>query len=204
MATHKYLHFDVINHCHCSALVYKHVLKTSIVISTNTTTTTTMGAIFVDFEAFQHGPSERFKLKELCLLSADRPLTPLYFLFGASPLWEQLDGEQQRTYAYQSRHLHHLEYSEGVVSFCKGCVARVIKTTFPDYINCVFYVMGSQKMEYLRDKFPMFNWCEYNGVTVNSLPSLPHNITCLHRPHGDHCACLKCYKLYQHYITSPM
>ena len=187
---------------------YKHMSETlqnnNINVSTSTTTTRTMGAIFVDFEAFQHGATERFKLKELCVLSSDRPLTPLYFLFRASPPWEKLDVEQQKTYAYQSRHLHHLEYSEGVASFCKSCVARMIKAAFPEWQTCIFYVMGAQKMDYLRHKFPMFNWCEYNGVTVNTLPTLPHNITCLHRPHGDHCACLKCYKLYHHYITLPL
>ena len=160
-----------------------------------------MGAIFVDFEAFQHGASEQFKLKELCILSADRPLTPIYFLFRGSPAWELLKEDQRMTYAYQSRHIHHLEYSEGVVQFCKSCVARTIKTAFPDWINSIFYVMGKQKMDFLKSKFPMFNWTEYNGVTMNTLPTLPHNITCLHRPHGDHCACLKCYKLYHHYVT---
>ena len=194
--------------CHCchshqhSCRIYKHGCKTSSSSYIAVTINSTMGTIFVDFEAFQHGTTERFKLKELCILSVDRPLTPLYFLFRCSKPWEELDTDQRRTYAYQSRHLHHLEYSEGVVSYCKSCIARLIKKIYPNWINCIFYVMGVQKFDYLRNKFPMFNWCEYNGVTVNTLPSLPHNITCLHRPHGDHCACLKCYKLYYHYITS--
>ena len=162
----------------------------------------TMSTIFVDFEAFQHGTTERYKLKELCLLSADRPLTPLYFLFRGWPTWELLNDDQKRTYSYQSNHIHHLEYTEGVVIFCKCCIARAIKIAFPEWVNSVFYVMGSQKYDWLRRKFPMFNWCEYNGVTLNTLPIIPHNISCLHRPHGDHCACLKCFKLYQHYITN--
>ena len=181
-------------HCYDCGVVYKQMSKTHIyaIFIIIIIFTTTMGAIFVDFEAFQHGSSERYKLKELCVLSADRPLTPLYFLFRGSPAWEELDEDHRKT----------LEYSEGVVTFCKSCVARMIKVSFPEWIDCIFYVMGMQKVKYLRYKFPMFHWCEYNGVSLNTLPTLTHNIGCLHRPHGDHCACLKCYKLYHHYVTS--
>ena len=59
-----------------------------------------MGAIFVDFEAFQHGASEQFKLKELCILSADRPLTPIHFLFRGLLAWEVPKEDQRMTYAY--------------------------------------------------------------------------------------------------------
>lgn len=161
-----------------------------------------MGPYFVDFEAFQHG-TERFLIKELCIIDVDRPLTPLYFIFRSPKAWDSLNSQQQMTYRYQSQHLHHLEYSEGVSLFCKTCVARFIKLTFPNCLAGIFYVMGTQKFDYLRNKFPCFNWCEYNGVTLNTLPTIPTNIQCFHRDHGEHCACLKCYRLYQHYITLP-
>ena len=159
-----------------------------------------MGPFFVDFEAFQHG-EEDFHIKELCIIDADIPLDPCYFIFGPHKPWDRLTSEQKTTYSFQSRALHHLDYNEGLDVFCTGCVSRAIKKQFyPGYRNGIFYVMGEQKLRYMKDILPEFNWCEYN-LTVEQLPPLIRNIGCLHRPHDvTHCACLKALKLYQHYI----
>lgn len=162
------------------------------------------GPYFVDFEAFQHG-TEKYKIKEMCVIDVNRPLSPLYFIFSLTAAlkpWDQLGLEQRKTYDYQSQHLHRLTYGEGVIPYCKTCIWRMIKHTFPTCINGIFYVIGSQKCAHLMNEFPKLNWCEYCLRNWNSdLPKIPPNISCLHRPHGDHCACLKCYRLYQHYIT---
>ena len=159
-----------------------------------------MGPYFIDFEAFQHG-EEHYRIKELCILDVDRPLSPLYFIFAADKSWDALRISQQKTYSFQSRHIHGLGYDEGVTLYCSSCVARLMKQTFPNCLNGIFYVMGLQKMNFLITQFPKFNFCEYH-VTFNILPQIAHNISCLHRNHSaEHCACLKCYRLYQHYIT---
>ena len=160
-----------------------------------------VGPYFIDFEAFQHG-SGSFKIKELCVIDVDRPLSPLYFVFRESTRWSSLTVEQQQTFAYQTRELHGLHWEEGITRYCRSCIWSWIKETFPLCRNSIFYVMGKQKMEYLQKEFPQLNFCEYN-VTLNNLPSIAPNIKCLYRDHEQtHCACLKCFRLLQHYICS--
>lgn len=159
--------------------------------------------IFADFEAFQHGV-EPYKIKELCLLSTEQPFTPLYFLFTPPHAWDELDNEQQRTYTYSTRKLHGLQWDEGKSRFCRECVVRAIESSFPMHTNDIFYVMGEQKMQALRHMFPTFNWTTYN-ITAARLPTIGDNIQCVYKPHAaQHCACLKCYRLCQHYLTLPI
>lgn len=160
-----------------------------------------MAPFFIDFEAFQHGEGS-FKIKELCVLDADRPFSPLYFLFKADKKWDALDDDIQTTFSYQMRHIHKLGWQEGTSRYCRHCVWDLIKDTFPGCRNGIFYVLGSQKLNYLKHAFPKLNVVEYN-TSFNSLPLLPPNISCIYREHGDHCACLKCYRLLKHYIELP-
>ena len=70
--------------------------------------------------------------------------------------------------------------------------------------NAIFYVMDQvdgAKINYLKEEFPELNLINYN-VVFNSLPLIPHNIKCFHREHGDHCAYLKCMRLYHNYICA--
>ena len=46
-------------------------------------------AIFIDFEAFQHG-NEDFMIKELCILDENVPLKPLTFVFKPTKPWDIL------------------------------------------------------------------------------------------------------------------
>jgi hypothetical protein len=156
-----------------------------------------MSPYFIDFEAFQHGTG-KYEMKELCVIDVDRPFSPLYFLFKSNKKWESLKMDQQKTYHYQSQYVHGIGWDEGEEYCCRKCVWRHIVETFPLCQNEIFYVMGEQKMDYLHNKFPKLNLCLYN-VTMNTLPHLPPNITCIYRSHGEHCACLKCYRLVKHY-----
>jgi hypothetical protein len=160
-----------------------------------------MGPYFIDFEAFQHG-SGTYKIKELCIIDVDRPLSPLYFVFSAPKRWSALTLEQQKTFEYETTNLHGLHWDEGTIRYCRRCIWYWIKTTFPHCRNTVFYVMGKQKMDFLQQEFSELKFCEYN-ITLHNLPYLPPNIKCLYREHDlIHCACLKCYRLFQHYICS--
>ena len=163
-----------------------------------------MAPFFIDFEAFQHGPNGKFKLKELCILDVERPLLPLYYTFASRKSWDRLTNGQRRTYEYQTRELHHLEWSEGHARYCSGCIMHHIKKTFSNSANSIFYVMDQvdgAKINYLKEEFPELNLINYTMV-FNNLPIIPHNIKCFHREHGDHCAYLKCMRLYHHYICA--
>jgi hypothetical protein len=158
-----------------------------------------MSSFFIDFEAFQHG-DEIFRLKELCIIDVDNPSNPIYFLFKASKEWNRLDACVKRTYNYQMRHLHHLDWNEGITRYCRRCVQYIVETYFPGARNGIFYVMGRQKLRFLQEEFPKWTIVEYN-VSINELPPLTPNINCVYRPHGEHCACLKCFRLVKHYLT---
>lgn len=164
-----------------------------------------MGIYFVDFEAFQHG-DESFQVKELCIIDIDRPLRPLYILYAPKISWAKLSHNQKMTYLYQTHNLHHLDYNEGYIDYSEGYTWQAIMKHFPMCRNhgAIFYIMGKQKMEFMKKSYPQLNWCEYH-VTLNNLPLLPRNISCLYRTHNyTHCACLKTYRLYQHYIDLPL
>ena len=158
-----------------------------------------MPPYFVDFEGFQHGDG-KIKIKELCILDASKPLIPLYYLFRADKKWNQLDTAQQQTYKYQTNRIHQIEWDEGVARYCKRCIYYFIKLYFPLYSTAVFYVMGEQKLEFLREQFPDLNFYQY-PITMQELPLIAPNFGCVYREHGEHCACKKCYRLLQHYLT---
>ncbi len=158
-----------------------------------------MGPYFIDLEAFQHG--HKTIIKELCILDIDRPLRPLYFLFTPPQAWQTLSTAEQDSYDYQERHLHQLSWGEGESRYCRKCVYHHIKENFPACENAIFYVMGHEKCKVLAKMFPKLNFIEYN-ITFNTLPPTPHNIFCHYRNHGEHCASLKCFRLYDHYISS--
>jgi len=157
-----------------------------------------MPPYFVDFEAFQHG-EERFHIKELCIIDVDNPLKPVYFLFKADKNWHGLSDCVKQTYNFQTNNLHQLAWNEGETRYCRRCVQYCVETIFPLCRNGIFYVMGTQKLKYLQDQFPKWNFAEYM-ILMKDLPLLPPNIGCIYRAHGEHCACLKCYQLVKHYL----
>lgn len=156
----------------------------------------------VDFEAFQHG-SEDFRLKELCIIDVDKPLQPLYFIFKHRKQWDHLKSEHQKTYTYQMHHLHKLKYEEGHTFYCRTCIWRKIRDVFPSCTNGIFYVYGQQKVHFLSAEFPKVVWRHYDFVPrYADLLMLPYqNVVCIHRPHGQRCACLKVYRLYNDYVS---
>lgn len=160
-----------------------------------------MAPFFIDIEGFQHGQG-KFKIKELCIVDADYPLEPLYFLFKPNKPWQDLTDAQRTTYSYETRHLHHITWSEGRdPPFCRQCVWQGVKNHLRLYENAIFYVLGSQKLRVLQTHFPKLRLCEYNA-TLKTLPNTPNHIGCVGgRMHDkEHCACLKCYRLYLHYL----
>jgi hypothetical protein len=157
-------------------------------------------AMFIDFEAFQHG-NEDFMIKELCILDESAPLKPLTFVFKPTKPWDKLNGSQKRTYAYQEHKLHQLAWNEGSKSYCNSCVERNIKRAMPLYENANCYVVGKQKADFLRRELPMLNIIEFSFVdSYKDLPRAPAHLSCTYRYHGkEHCAVLKCYRLMLHY-----
>lgn len=157
---------------------------------------------FIDFEAFQHG-DEDFCIKEMCILSVEKPLKPLYMLFKPTKSWNDLSPLQQRTYVYQEHRLHHLSWNEGLRRYCNHCVFRDLEKEIPTCTLATFYVLGDQKTEFLRNQLPLLNIVQYDHVTsYKELPNAPSHLTCLYRHHSkEHCAVLKCYRLYLHYLS---
>lgn len=158
----------------------------------------TMSPIFIDFEAFQHG-AEPFRIKELCIMDCARPGQPLHLIFNPHVQWHCLNNRRRHTYAYQTNHLHHLQWQEGFVRYCRECLFFVIQFHFPKWQNETFYVLGAQKLQFLRRELPRLRLVEYNA-TLSQLPQLCLQSTCPYRNHGQHCAVLKCYRLYYHYM----
>ena len=161
-------------------------------------------AYFIDVEGFQHGKNGKFLIKELCILSADEPLSPYYKIFTPSKPWCQMkddDAAKKSTYRYQTNMVHHLKWDEGWHKYCNNCVWREIKKSFPNWRNGMFYVLGESKLKILKSEFPKLKLVPYNA-TLSTLPAIGSHIRCMYRDHSvDHCACLKCYKLYKHYTT---
>ena len=110
-------------------------------------------AIFIDFEAFQHG-NEDFMIKELCILDENAPLKPLTFVFKPTKTWDILKSSQKRTYAYQEHQLHHLAWSEGSNSYCTSCLERNIKRAIPLYRDANCYVLGKKRQISCVENYP--------------------------------------------------
>lgn len=165
-------------------------------------------AFFVEFEAYQHG-TEDFQIKEIAVMDAAWPMRILQFVYLPPSDWKSLSNEQKKTYTYERRKLHHLHWHEGTLHFCAECLQREINRWFLTYYyyatdDVVFYTMGEQKVKYLQKILPGYNIVNYaavHDVTIRTLPPVPDNLTCLYRNHGKHCAVLKCYKLYFHFMS---
>jgi len=133
-----------------------------------------MAPFFIDFEAFQHG-NEDIIIKELCIVDANNPLIPLYFIFHPIKNWCYLDLARQKTYNYQFQNIHNLGWNEGTSHYCRRCVYYYIKQAFPyEYRNGIFYVMGEQKLNFLKQQFTHLKFCLYN-ITFDDLPALSTN-----------------------------
>ena len=160
-----------------------------------------MAPIFIDFEAFQDRNGD-FMIKELCLLDADRPLTPLYFLFTPTEPWHELSEDRKTSAHFLTQHFHHLQWEEGNTRFCANCLMHHIRSVFPQCDNSIFYIMESKasgpKYHFIKSVFPELNLVNYN-VKLDGLPTPPDNIVCPYRQHGRHCAYLKCLGMYQDY-----
>ena len=158
--------------------------------------------VFIDFEAFQHG-DESFIIKELCVLSVRQPMKPLHFVFKAPFPWSGLSLQKRHTYTYQERNLHHLQWIEGNEKrYCPKCVERRIRQVVAHQPEPLFYVLGDQKAEFLKKEFPSLNIVTYPHTYKDlNTHDLTHLI-CPFRDHSyEHCALLKCYRLYTHFMS---
>jgi len=161
---------------------------------------------FIDYEAFQHGKEDGIIIKELCVMAADNPLKSGCFVFKPPFEWTCLRPDQQGTYSYEERCLHHLSWAEGDVQFCADCVQNSL-TWFAGMHNVVFLALGEQKVRILQNKLPKLCILDYRdidarckNVSLHNLPTAPTHITCTYRNHGRiHCAVLKCFRLSMHY-----
>ena len=116
-------------------------------------------------------------------------------LFHPPTSWMKLDKFKKRTYSYLTRCHHGLHWNEGFTRYCRDCVFHFIEQVFPNCRNETFYVMGVAKLHFLRQEFPLLHFEEMK-TSFCKLPTLPTCYTCPYRNHGEHCAYLKCYKLY--------
>lgn len=159
-------------------------------------------AYLIDVEGFQHGKNGKFHIKELCILNVDEPLSPYYQVFTSTKPWSAINDDAEKfTYRYQTNKVHHLSWDEGWQTYCNNCVWREIKKTFPNWRNGMFYVLGESKLKMLKENFPKLKLVPYNA-TLSTLPALGSHIRCVYREHSvEHCACLKCYKLYKHFTS---
>ena len=162
---------------------------------------------FIDFEAFQHG-AEDFSIKELCVIDMARPMKQLYYLYLPPCSWDSLNRDQKRSYSYEYLHLHKLSWDEGYARFCAACLRRDMQNwLFPttNRETSVFYVMGRQKADYLQRLLPDLKFVNYqeafNVASLKELCALPSHVRCIHRVHGEHCAMLKCYRMYMHFMS---
>jgi hypothetical protein len=158
-------------------------------------------AFFIDFEAFQHGDEEP-QMKELCVIDADRPMEPLYFVFTPHMDWYCLSEEHRKTYNYQTRRVHRLHWLDGITRYCRECVLFHIAMKFPRWKHGMFYVLDKPvgpKVEFLNQEFPQLRVVNYNGLTFNTLPEPCIILSCPYKAHGKHCAFRKCLQLYTHF-----
>ena len=164
-----------------------------------------MGSVLlIDFEAHQHG-DEPFHVKELCVISASQPLKPLYYLFKSKQSWSSLSIQQKRTYCYQEHHLHHLAWNEGNERYCANCLFEDIIERFPlaTLPEAKCYVIGKQKADFLQEQLPQLNIYEYANSFKDVPNDAPSHLTCSYRNHSrDHCATLKCYRMYEQYCLN--
>ena len=178
--------------------------------STTTPTTASDGdgesglSFVIDFEAFQHG-AEDYIIKELCILNIENPLQVVHAVFRPPMSWRHLSPEQRRTYGYQKGQLHQLSWDEGQRAFCVDCILRNLCYKFPllNASTAKFYVVGEQKCAHLKQLFPKLNIMNYYNLSYKHLPPQAcTHLQCPYRNHDrEHCALLKCYRVYMHHST---
>lgn len=160
-----------------------------------------MPPLFIAVEGFKtRGGGDEFKIKELCILDANKPLAPLYFTFKFTRQWCSLKDADKTFFHTQTRDRHQLIWDEGESRFCPSCVEFHIRQSFPAYKSQIFYMLacGLVEIDFVRMKLPMLNIMLYDTPQY-SLPSLAHNILCPYREHGYFCAYLTCMRLYTDY-----
>jgi len=163
---------------------------------------------FIDFEANQHSKGP-FYLKELCIMDVEKPLRNLCIVFTAPKPWCRTTEEERKTYSYNERRLHHLNWYEGNAPFDAKAVASTIDW-YTGNMNALFFAQNAQKTTILQELLPDLNIINYadldercREVTLAKLPHPPDYITCTYRDHGRHnCAVLKCYRFCMHYYDT--
>lgn len=95
----------------------------------------------------------------------------------------------------------------GVHTVLWGCLRRDMEHwlfTTNSRETSIFYVMGQQKVEFLKHLLSdcnIINYQEaYNVSSIKDLPLVPSHLLCVHRNHGERCAYFKCVRMYLHYI----
>lgn len=168
-------------------------------------------AFFIDFEGFQPaGESEKFDMKELCILGLSDPISSycccgnesiphraLYYLFRKEGLY-QCD-ESTRV---QTRFIHQLRMEEGHSRYCNTCIMFHLQCCFPNCMNGIFYVLDAvngAKIRFLKREFPELRFVNINGLAFKTLPFT--RIQCPYRKHGAHCAFIKAHQLFDHYFA---
>ncbi len=156
-----------------------------------------MSQLYIDFEAFQCSGSP-FIIKELCVMARSQSSYPLHYIFKVEQDFSLYNCKERRTFNYQATQLHGLTWYEGYSRYCRRCIYHAIETRFPQCHDpgVIFHVIGEAKLKFLRREFPKLRFELIRGATLPNLPEPPPNLQCMYRPHGKHCAALKCYQMY--------
>lgn len=159
---------------------------------------------FLDFEGFKHG-QDQMRIKELCVINADQPWDPLYYVFRFEENeWNMLSADEQKTHNYASRRLHKLHWLDGICRYCKECIFYHLRQKFPRWNEGIFYVLDTAngpKVQFLTQEFPELRIVNYNGLTFKTLPEPRFQMICPFRDHGKHCAFRKCQQLFTHFTS---
>lgn len=102
-----------------------------------------MDFAIIDFQGFKDESTNRFIVKEFCLLTEN-----IKFLdFMKSPFaFELLNENSQKTAKWLTKNYHGIKWDDGYIS-----VSKLRETISPILKNKIIYVKGEEKIQWLRD-----------------------------------------------------
>ena len=147
-----------------------------------------MSVYFIDFQGFC--TNERIlSIKELCIMSTNIVFEPMHYVFESTLPRNTLSSKVKHTNRYLSDFYHKIEWEEGTDILCPTCIIKDLNVT-----DSIFYVLDKcdgNKLQTLKKFFPMLRLVNYSKNSAE-LPTVPENIRCVWREHGQHCAYKHC------------
>ena len=145
-----------------------------------------MSTWFIDIKVFSIDGGK--SIKELCVMNVNDVLNPTHYVFYEQRPWSTLSEKSKWDNEFLTNHFHHLKWIEGKDVFCPTCILANVGNSFQDDIFYVVDSSGGDKIKTLKTYFPCLRITNYNML----YRTLPSNIECPWRPHGDACAYKQC------------